>query len=550
MIENQLRQLIMMEFLKLKKTRELLKEDRNELFEEIPVSMEEFLDSPLYCPATNQIRPRIRKILIDIFSGDYSEALVIAGIGSGKSYLTSKAIEYIVYRLLCLKNPQKYYNLADDSSIYIINVSTNREQAKKVVFGEIKNRIDQSPWFQQFHKPSDEIRSELRFDKNISIFPIGSNEAAPLGYNIFAGIIDEASFHIRTKNKDYAESSHNQIVKRIKSRFLNNGMMFIITSPRFVYDFAEKKFEEDKSPRLYKTRLATWEAIPKGQFSGKTFDLGEFFNEYKGQQIPIEYYEDFKKNPDLTMRDLGAVPSLAVQGFFKDPNVINKHANKKRLNPVLDDGKLATWFKAIDTEPRFIHLDLALGKESGDVAGFAMGKFDGWTETVNQLTKKIERRPKVYIDLMHAFAAKPGREIEFSQIRDFIYELKRRGFNIRKVSADSWQSKDTLQILHNAGFQTMTLSVDRNIEAYTYMKEAILESRMDYYLHPIFLKECRYLELIEGKKVDHPMNMSKDVADGVAGVCWHCNKSVGGIGVVIAGGRDGTRALDEPLINS
>lgn len=549
MAENQLRQLILMEFLNLKKTREAFSNDRTELFEEPPVGIEEFLDSPLYCPASNQIRPRIRKMLIDIFTGDYTEALVIAGIGSGKSYLTSKAIEYIVYRLLCIKNPQKYYNLADDSSIYIINVSTNREQAKKVVFGEIKNRIDQSPWFQQFHKPSDEIRSELRFDKNISIFPIGSNEAAPLGYNIFAGIIDEASFHIRTKNKDYAENSHNQIVKRIKSRFLDKGKMFIITSPRFVYDFAEKKFEEDKSPRLFKARLATWEAIPKGQFSGKTFDLGEFFPEYKGKLIPKEYYDDFQKNPDLTMRDLGAVPSLAVQGFFKDANVILNGANKKRLGPVQDDGHLASWFKATDTEARFIHIDLALGKESGDVAGFAMGKFDGWTETVNQITKRIERRPKIYIDLMHAFAALPGREIQFSQVRDFIYELKRRGFNIRKISADSWQSKDTLQILHNAGFQTMTLSVDKNIEAYTYMKEAILEKRMDYYLHPIFIKECRYLELIEGKKVDHPMNMSKDVADAVAGVSWHCNKSVGGIGVVIAGGRDGTRAPDESLIS-
>ncbi len=489
-------------------------------------------------------------MLINIFEGGYFEALFIAGIGSGKSFLTSKAIEYIVYRLMCLKNPQKYFNLADGSAIYIVNVSTNREQAKKVVFGEIKNRIDQSPWFQHFHKPSEEIKSELRFDKKISVFPLGSNESAPLGYNIFAGIIDEASFHIRTRTKDYAEATHNQMVKRIKSRFLDKGMMFIITSPRFVYDFAEKKFEEDKSPRLFKERVATWEAIPPELYSGEKFDLGDFFPEHKGRKVPIEYKEDFTKNPDLAMRDLGGVPSLAVQAYFKDGGIVLRNANKKRLSPILipETNKLADWFKAKDNEARFIHLDLALGKESGDVAGFAMGKFDGWIEVVNKLTKRMERRPKVHIDLMHAFAAKPGQEIEFSAIRDFIYDLKKRGFMIKTISADSWQSKDTLQILHNAGYRTMTLSVDKNLEAYTYMKEAVLEKRINYYVHPIFIKECRYLELIEGKKVDHPQGMSKDVADSVAGVCWHCNKSVGGIGVVITG-RDGQKSPDEKLIN-
>ena len=498
-----------MQYQKLTEERKICANDPREIFEEQPVGMREFLESPLYCPAVNQIRPRIKEMLIEMFEGGYDEALFIAGIGSGKSFLTSKAIEYIVYRLLCLKNPQKYFNLADSSAIYIVNVSTNREQAKKVVFGEIKNRIDQSPWFQHFHKPSDEIKSELRFDKRISVFPIGSNESAPLGYNIFAGIIDEASFHVRTKTKDYAEATHNQMVKRIKSRFIDKGMMFIITSPRFVYDFAEKKFEEDKNPRLYKARVATWEAIPESQFSGVKFDLGNFFPEHKGRMVPVEYEEDFKKNPDLAMRDLGGVPSLAVQAFFKDSGVILRNANKKRLSPIAvpKSNKLADWFKAKDNEPRFIHLDLALGKESGDVAGFAMGKFGGWVDSVNKLTNRIERRPKVHIDLMHAFEALPGQEIEFSGIRDFIYDLKKRGFMIKTVSADSWQSKDTLQILHNAGFRTMTLSVDKNIEAYTYMKEAILEKRLNYYVHPIFLKECRYLELLEGKKVDHPQGM-------------------------------------------
>lgn len=76
------------------------------------------------------------------------------------------------------------------------------------------------------------------------------------------------------------------------------------------------------------------------------------------------------------------------------------------------------------------------------------------------------------------------------------------------------------------------------------MKEAILEKRLDYYPYPKFIHECKYLELIQGKKVDHPIGKSKDCADAVAGVCFHCVKSAGGIGVVIAGGN-GPRTVEE-----
>lgn len=465
--------------------------------------------------------------------------MYIAGIGSGKSYLSSKAIEYIIYNLLCLKSPQAYFKFARGTNIAFINISKSFSQAKDIVFGEIKNRIDNNPWFQRYYPPNPRIKSKIRLPKNIYILPIGSNEEAPLGYNIFGAVIDEASFHIETETKDYAEESYNQIKKRIRSRFLGKGKLFIITSPRYVHDFAETKFKEDENPHLYKRRTPLWEAMPPEMFSGEKFDLGDYISEKKGTMVPVEYEPEFRSNPDKAMRDYGAQPSLAIQGFFRNPSVVAENASKSRKHPISSKtGDFSEWFYNLsgsedyDLEKRYIHVDLGLQREGkGDACGIAMGKFNGWEE-VRTAEGKLEKRPKIFIDYMEKITAGPREEILFSEVRKKIYRLRDIGYNISKVTFDGWQSVDSVQTLKGAGLNADFLSVDRTSEPYYTLKSALLEKRLDYYSYPAFIMECQQLEEIKGTKVDHPVGGSKDVADAVAGVCYHCAQGTPGRGIL------------------
>lgn len=285
------------------------------------------------------------------------------------SFLASKAIEFIIYNLLCLKNPQKFFHFARGTRIAFVNISRSFTQAKDVVFGEIKNRIDNNPWFQKYYPPDSRIKSKIRLPKSIFILPLGSNEESPLGYNIFGAVIDEASFHTATADKDYAEESYNQIKKRIRSRFLDRGRLFIITSPKYIYDFAEKKFADDDNPKLYKRRTPLWEAMPEELFSGKKFDLGDYLENFKGIMVPVEYELEFKTNPEKAMRDYGAQPSLAIQGFFRDPGIIIERVSKDRKHPIdKKSGDFSEWFynpsgaENYDSDPRYIHVDLGLNR--------------------------------------------------------------------------------------------------------------------------------------------------------------------------------------------
>ena len=497
----------------------------------MPVKMETFLTDDHFTLEQDRPRATNKKILTDVFDkGNFEEVLYIAGIGSGKSYVSSMAIAFVIYRLLCLKDPQKYFGFAKGTKIAFLNIATNYSEAKDVVFSEIKNRIDNNPWFQTYYPTDPKIKSLLRFAKNLHVLPVGSNEEAPLGYNIFGAVLDEASFHVATRDKDYAEEAYHQVKKRIRSRFGNKGKFFIITSPRYIYDFAERKFNDDENPSLYKIRVPLWVAKAEEYKDSPKFDLGEYLPEFKGMKIPVDLESDFKSNPERAMRDYGAQPSLAIQGFFRDPSLIDSMINRERKSPILNAATIEfhEWFHNTpnkpnyDRERRHIHVDLGLGRGGkGDAAGIAMGKFNGWQEVDTEEGKK-ERRPKIYIDYMEQIKAEAKQEISFEEIRRRIYKLREIGYNISGVTFDGWQSIDSVQILKNAGFRADFFSVDRTTEAYYTVKAAILEKRLDVYYYPIFIQEVKSLEEIRGSKIDHPREGSKDVADAVAGVVYHC----------------------------
>lgn len=528
-------------------------------YEHKPVTMREFLENPDFVPTQDAPRPYNKQLLIDIFDsgnswsefetfGRYEEAMYIAGIGSGKSYVSSMSIVYCIYRLLCLRDPQAYFNFAKGTKIAFINISTSFSQAKDVVFSEIKNRIDNNQWFQNFYPPSPRIKSLLRFPKSIYILPLGSNEESPLGYNIFGAVIDEASFHTLTKDKDYAEESYNQIKKRIRSRFLNKGKLFVITSPRYVYDFAEKKWEQEQgNPKVFKRRAALWDVMPEERYAGPRFDVGDYISRYRNKNImvPVEFEPEFKQNPERAMRDYGAQPSLAIEGLFNDPDIIFTKSNKERFHPYneqLED--FEEWFwnyrssKDYDSDKRFIHIDLGLNKEGkGDCAGLAMGKFAGWVER-KSVEGRMEKRPKIKIDLMMQIKAKSAKdEIQFEDVRQIVYRLRDIGYNIHKVTFDGWQSVDSVQTLKSGGINADFFSVDRNPESYYTLKSALLDDRLDFYHYKPFISELQSLEELKGKKIDHPRGGSKDVSDAVAGVCYHAAQGTPGIGFITAGQR-------------
>lgn len=90
--------------------------------------------------------------------------------------------------------------------------------------------------------------------------------------------------------------------------------------------------------------------------------------------------------------------------------------------------------------------------------------------------------------------APKGRQISFEKNRNFIYWLKERGFNIKGITTDTFQSYDTGQTLSAKGYPYSVLSVDRVdtdhiCKPYQYFRSTIYEKRLDIYNSKTLIEE-------------------------------------------------------------
>ena len=492
-------------------------------WKEKPVSIREFCESSEYLNLKGKVRPKILEILesifpcneIDPFDFPYQEAVMAGAIGVGKSFVTSITMVYMIYLLGCLKDPQAYFNMTPGSAIQVMNMATTADQARKIIFSEIKARIDHSSWFLNRFPYNKEVQSELRFPNGIFIIPGNSTDTFFEGYNIFGGILDEADSHTKTPEKDFAEEGYNAIKERIKSRFGFGGLLMVIGSPKTTDGFIMTRIKEaEKEKKTFSIMVPYWESpSPNMKYSGRKFLFKYGNNEF---EVPIEHKEEFDRHPDKAMRDIAAIPTFAAMPYFAWPNKVMEYSNKSREivtaipeTPFFDDA-----FVCSDSIPRVIHIDLGINRKGGDRCGFAMGHINDWTEFEGN------KLPKIKIDYMQSLEAPPGGEIEITNIRRMVYELRDRGFKIKKVTLDGWQSVETIQNLNKMGITCELLSIDRTTGPYEALKDCLYQKRLDYPDYQVFIKECIQLE-IYNDKIDHPPKGSKDCADAVAGVVFN-----------------------------
>lgn len=210
---------------------------------------------------------------------------------------------------------------------------------------------------------------------------------------------------------------------------------------------------------------------------------------------------EFKSNPVKAWRNFGSrVGKGGGSPALKDPTAVLAHVNQRHPDP-WDYARrdFYTWFRGRRGVRYYIHIDLAKSKDKAGVA------------CVHR-----EATGVVEVDFMHAHFAQPGKDIQFAELRErYIYGLHARGFHVQKVTFDQWNSVEMRQVLEGQGFSTDEISADKTTGPYDTLIELVLNNRLDYYNHPVFVKELEALQTT-GTKYDHPKKGSKDVTDAVA----------------------------------
>lgn len=156
-------------------------------YDEVPVTVDQFIEDEYYMGLVydhgNSIYPFWRKFLHDLFHNNPDKAFEVAitgAIGTGKSTIATIALSYLMYRTLCLKNPQKFYGLTANSPIVFMVFNLTLELAYSGLYSMIVEAIRMSPWFKQYVDIRGKYEFTIEFPKGISLIA-GSQTTHSIG---------------------------------------------------------------------------------------------------------------------------------------------------------------------------------------------------------------------------------------------------------------------------------------------------------------------------------------------------------------------------------
>jgi len=538
----------------------------DEDFEERPVELEEFVTSEdfLNLPPLSEYQYQMIKAgsqiykyetLVSLYGEEkaaqrwketFNEIILQLGKGSGKDYTSTIACSYIVYLLLCLKDPAAYYGKPSDDSIDIINIAINSDQAKNVFFKNFKKRIEKCPWFAGKFNPT---AVSIEFIKSVNVYSGHSEREAFEGLNLFAAVLDEISaFGLESKTgnaqANTAQATYDMYRASVDSRFPDFGKVFLLSFPRYKGDFIQMKYENDDKDLGPLGAVVEKEVIVRTHHFKIDPDLPDG---YEGNEFSIEWEEDhiiryrdpgvfalkrptwevnptvridspamirqFKNNLADALGRFACMPSDATDdAFFKNKEaIVNSFVTK---NGVDDSGVFLDEFRPEAGTKYFVHVDLS---KVHDRCAVALSHVEKWA-SITIGDHYVELHPFVRVDAVRWWKPSHDKPMDYKEVVDYIIALRQRGFDLKLVTFDRWNSSDTMNLLGQYHIKTDILSVAN--KHYDDFLSIMYDHRLVGPGIPELIEELRQLRYIKDK-VDHPRAGFKDLSDAVCGAIFN-----------------------------
>lgn len=161
-------------------------------FKEIPVDLETFLTDDYYLgKVTRQgdaIYPYWKDVMHEIVDAgnQYQEIVFTGATRIGKSSTAITLAAYYTYWLMCLRDPQKFFNKKDESKFSILFFNLTLDLARGIAFREYNDTLKASPWFCEHGSFSKSVRDFYYVPEGGKVvISYGSDAAHALGQQVF-----------------------------------------------------------------------------------------------------------------------------------------------------------------------------------------------------------------------------------------------------------------------------------------------------------------------------------------------------------------------------
>ena len=559
-----------------------LQEIQNADYKELPVDIETFLTDDRYlgkawkdAEGNSKLYPfwleKLKILFPDPYTTSVNNYIESGARGLGKSEIAVGACcAYIMYRVMCLKDPIQYYSLKATDKIGFAFMNITKDLSEEIAVDKFQKTIQMSPWFMS-RGTTRQRNNQVYWDPPSPInVIIGSQSSDVIGQALLFSFFDEISFIKNLdidKQKQKALDMIDTAIGGMKTRFIKDGknptLLILASSKRSEKSFLEehmKKKVQNEGENVLIVDEPVWNVKPPGTYNTKTFKVA-LGNKYLQSQIipdndnsddwvdrgfkvinvPIDFKPDFQDDIDRALCDFAGISSSEINKYISGTalaDCISDDIQNPFTREILEIGNapddnqqyydsfdLNRVPKELKYKPMFIHLDMSV---SGDMTGIAGVWIKGKKTSVDELNQSKD----LYYQLAFSVSIKApkGRQISFEKNRNFIYWLKEQGFNICGISTDTFQSYDTGQALKAKGFNYEIVSVDRVDsdhvnKPYQYFKSSIYEKRFKMYHCKTLQDEIIDLERnINTGRVDHPVSGRKDQSDAVCGAIFNASK--------------------------
>lgn len=467
------------------------------------------------------------------------------GKGSGKGHVCRTISLRVAYLLLCLRSPQEYFGMPAQDSIHLLNVAMNAQQAQRAFFDPVEKLVRTSPWFKDKAAPT---RGAIVYDKNVEAISGHSEAESQEGLNLLLGVADEVD-GFKSKEEVRANATgrvpQNTVEGILDMMRTSSSTRFPITFknvrisyPRYLGSIIQRltaNSHEDMAKNGERSRhyasgpLPTWVVNPNFKKFAKVKVEGT------DELIPEIYVEDYKEDSAMAKAKYECKPSKASNPYFRNEFMVRNSFKPTDRQPIEVtyrregnswevDYDIAPFLKPIKGAQYAMHGDLAV---TGDRAGIAMAhvvRKEEFESTVTlesgDITTIREMRPIVKLDFVFSFQAakgeNPPREIQIRWARELAFELKKRGFRIKRFTFDGFESRDSMQILEKSGIESKKVSTDRSNEPWRNLMDVMYDGRLIAVHRELLVDELLGLTILPNGKVDHPRMGSKDEADAAA----------------------------------
>lgn len=555
-------------------------------YEEIPVDIMTFMHDRKYLgnalynkEGKFTIFPYWENKLQEIFPTNvdtaYNTVVFTGAIGLGKSTIAVICLLYLLYRLLCLKDPYLFYGLQPIDKITISLMNITLENAKGVALDKMNQMILSSEWFLAHGEMCGTVNLEYRPQKHIELITASSNNQV-IGRALFGNFTDEVNFGLTSdveKLKKKQKTLISQVDARMKSRFLRGTYlptMNIIASSKnsdqsFLEDFIQSKVKNESKNTLIvdepqwvvdarkDTPEKFYVAVGNKFLANEVLPMNApetLIEEYRAKgysmlKVPIGYRENFVENIDGALMDIAGIATASALKYISGKNwyeCINANIKNPFTKEVIEVGDqkedTTQYYDYFDLSvippdmkcrPLYIHLDMSV---SGDKTGIA----GTWIKDkyVSALNESASKSLFYRVAFSVAVKAPKGAQVSFEKNKQFIYWLRDQGFKIKKITSDTYQSAPVLQDLRAHGFDCDIQSVDRLTgegknkicEPYHYFRSTINDKRVEIYKTELLTEEIIGLERLSDGHIDHTSSgiNSKDIADAVCGSIFEASK--------------------------